>query len=138
MTVRLIIDGVQMAEMMSGVNGLVMKHLMNRATVVQLAARTQARGSGKGTGRLASSIVKRPGHEGVNPMVMVGAWNCPYAVFVHEGTQPHDIYPKTKKALSFFWPNNPNGAGQAVFAHVHHPGTAPNAFLADQLHLAVD
>ncbi|NUO48732.1 MAG: hypothetical protein HOV80_07740 [Polyangiaceae bacterium] len=46
--------------------------------------------------------------------------------FVIEGTEPHVIEPKRKKALKF------NGAGGIVFARrVNHPGTRPNDFLAD-------
>jgi hypothetical protein len=49
-----------------------------------------------------------------------------YAKFVIEGTRPHDIYPRDKKAL--FWP----GARHPV-THVHHPGTKPNPFLEEAL-----
>ncbi len=46
---------------------------------------------------------------------------APHAIFVHEGTKAHYIFPKNKKAL--FWP----GAGHPV-AWVWHPGTRPNKF----------
>lgn len=45
-----------------------------------------------------------------------------YAVYVHEGTKPHVIKPKTGKAL--FWP----GASHPVRS-VKHPGTKPNRFM---------
>lgn len=45
-----------------------------------------------------------------------------YAVYVHQGTGPHDIYPKAGKAL--YWP----GAAHPV-RMVHHPGTRANPFL---------
>ena len=56
----------------------------------------------------------------------VGA-NKSYAYFVHQGTHPHDIYPKNKQALAFFWPKA--FFGYAVFAHVRHPGTRPQPWL---------
>ncbi len=44
-----------------------------------------------------------------------------HARYVHEGTRPHVILPRKKKAL--FWP----GAGHPV-RKVKHPGTKPNPF----------
>lgn len=49
-----------------------------------------------------------------------------YAIYVHEGTRPHDIYPKSGKAL--FWP----GAAHPVSV-VHHPGSKANPFLQTAL-----
>jgi hypothetical protein len=45
----------------------------------------------------------------------------PYAKWVLEGTAPHEIRPREKRAL--FWP----GADHPV-AVVNHPGTQPNRF----------
>ena len=137
MTVRLVIDGAVAAEMLRGPNGMVMRDLIDRATRVQLAARSQAKGKGGGSGKLASDITKRVAHEGVDPKIMVGAWNNPYALFVHEGTAQHWIYPHNAKALYFFWPKA-NPAGWVFAKKVHHPGTSPNPYLADQLHLAIE
>lgn len=48
-----------------------------------------------------------------------------YAKFVHEGTRPHDIYPRMMGGVLRF-----EIGGQIVFArHVHHPGTWPQQFL---------
>lgn len=44
-----------------------------------------------------------------------------HASYVHEGTRPHVILPRDKKAL--YWP----GAGHPV-KKVHHPGTKANPF----------
>lgn len=141
MTVRLVIDGAVAAEMLRGPNGMVMRDLVNRATRVQLAARSQAKGK-HGSGRLAADITKRVAHEGVDPKIMVGAWNTPYALFVHEGTAQHWIYPRKTKALHFFWPRggmaSADFGGWVFFKKVHHPGTSPNPYLADQLHLAIE
>jgi hypothetical protein len=49
-----------------------------------------------------------------------------YARYVHEGTRPHTIYPRSKQAL--YW----KGAASPV-ASVNHPGTRPNPFLTDAL-----
>ena len=46
-----------------------------------------------------------------------------YAIYVHEGTRPHDIYPVRKKAL--YW----KGALHPVKV-VHHPGSKANPFMA--------
>jgi hypothetical protein len=153
-------DGAVMAEMLRGPNGMVMRNLVDRATRVQLAARAQVKATTHGSGKLAAGIVKRPMSSGVNPMVQVGAWNIPYAVYVHEGTLPHDITPKNKKALAFMWTGGgfldstvPSGKGavgrqvgkgknarvvNTVLRKVHHPGTRANPYLADNLHLAVE
>lgn len=45
-----------------------------------------------------------------------------YALFVHEGTKPHPIFPKLKQAL--FW----KGARHPV-KRVNHPGTKPNPYM---------
>lgn len=48
----------------------------------------------------------------------------PYGVYVHEGTKPHAIVPREKKALRFV------GRGGIAFAsRVRHPGTEKDAFL---------
>ncbi|MDU3215595.1 MAG: hypothetical protein E6672_07125 [Negativicoccus succinicivorans] len=47
-----------------------------------------------------------------------------YAPFVHQGTKPHTIAPKEKKALRWV------AGGRFVFAKwAHHPGTAADPFL---------
>jgi hypothetical protein len=79
-------------------------------------------GGGKGhPGMLRRSIYARYANfEGeVGPDLAV----TPYAYYVHEGTRPYDIRPKTKKAL--FW----KGASHPVKV-VHHPGIRANPFVA--------
>ena len=50
--------------------------------------------------------------------------SVPYAVMVHEGTEPHVIEPRNKLALR--WAKG----GEFVFAkRVFHPGTKPDQFL---------
>lgn len=51
-----------------------------------------------------------------------------YAMFVHEGSRPHLIRPKSKKALRF------EVDGREVFAkHANHPGTKPRPFLRNAM-----
>ncbi len=68
-------------------------------------------------GRLAGSFAI----DQINPLSWQVYTNVEYALAVHEGTGPHDIYPVHKKAL--YWP----GADHPV-KHVSHPGTAANPF----------
>nr|DAZ15036.1 MAG TPA: Minor capsid protein [Caudoviricetes sp.] len=48
------------------------------------------------------------------------------AVYLHEGTKPHDIRPRMKKVLRF-----PVQGGFAFARRVHHPGTPKDQFLYD-------
>ena len=125
-----ITDGAVMADMLHGPNGMVMRSLIERATRVQLAARRQVQSTTRGTGRLASGIVKRPQSQGVNPLVQVGVWTVPYAIFVHEGTKPHDI----PNAFGY----GPHFGIGGRFDGKFHPGTKPNRFLTDNMALAID
>ncbi len=76
-------------------------------------------------GRLRDSIVKRVGTDGRGVYVRVGTVGVEYAMWVHEGTQPHDIGPRKAKSLVF-----QGRSGAVVFAqHVNHPGNQPNRWL---------
>ena len=69
------------------------------------------------SGKMASSVQKRIEGMGgrVGPRIF-------YAPYVHDGTKPHTILPRNKKAL--WWP----GAAHPV-RRVQHPGTKPNPFV---------
>lgn len=71
------------------------------------------------TGRLLQSFIPSFGR-------LQARWSptVRYAIFVHEGTRPHDIYPVIKRAL--FW----KGAAHPVKV-VHHPGTRAQPFMKD-------
>ena len=45
--------------------------------------------------------LKSSGNVQYGDMSAIVGYNTPYAIFVHEGTRPHDIYPKNKKFLMF-------------------------------------
>lgn len=137
----LVVDGARAAAFLRSPTGPVVRHLIERATVVQSAAKAQAPVK---TGCLRDSIVKRLEVEGDDPIVRIVCDTTPcsptrtsYAYWVHEGTEPHDIVAKNGGMLSFFWQDGPDGPGQYFFRTVHHPGTKPNHFLTDNLPLAV-
>jgi hypothetical protein len=129
-----------MQEMLNSAGGPVARHLMERATRVQVAAIQEAPYK---TGVLKRSIVKR-GIEDVGGRLAIrivadttsaSATRTSYALYVHEGTQPHVII--GKPFLSFMWANGPNGFGRYFFRSVNHPGTPARRFLTNNLYLAV-
>jgi Bacteriophage HK97-gp10, putative tail-component len=81
------------------------------------------------TGTLRASIhvesIVRNG-DGVTAITATGGESSKYAIFVHEGTGPHEIHPSAAQAL--FWP----GAEHPVKV-VHHPGTHPDPYMSDPL-----
>lgn len=58
-----------------------------------------------------------------------------YGIFVHEGTRPHKIFPKFKKALRW----NNAGSNRFVFAKaINHPGAKPDPFLINAVDKTID
>ena len=57
----------------------------------------------------------------------IGARSVPYAIYVEEGTPPHSIDPKLKKAL--WW----EGLAHPV-NHVNHPGATATHFMKESLY----
>jgi len=106
-----------------------------RVTVSRLASRDVARVAREvearakqlapvDTGRLRSSITVRPSLSLRGPSVRVSA-DVSYATYVENGTRPHEIRPRRRKALKF------KVGGRTVFATVvHHPGTKGVHFMA--------
>lgn len=83
-----------------------------------LAARAASGKSGKilqATGKLAASMT--PFHSSNEAGV---GTNRPYAAAMHFGTKPHEIKPRSKKALAF---------GGGVYKRVKHPGTVPRPIM---------
>ena len=70
------------------------------------------------TGALRQSIQSR-----FEPLRGIVEAMAKYAIYVHEGTRPHDIFPKNKMALANV------RKGQFFGKHVKHPGTRPNPFM---------
>lgn len=68
-----------------------------------------------------------------------------YAAPVHEGSKPHDIRPRRRKALRFApgagatLTGRPRRGAQVVFAkRVRHPGNKPNPFMLRGLRNAIE
>lgn len=143
-TVRFVIDGAAMARLTKGPDGLVWQHLERRFKMAfQPAARMQAPFK---TGCLHDSILARPivgDPLGLSLRVVSDTTPCSpsrtaYSLFVHEGTLPHVIKAKNGGVLRFFWEAGPKGPGVYFFRSIQHPGTQPNHFLTDNLHVFVD
>lgn len=80
------------------------------------------------TGQLERSIDVRFNEN--SGIVYIDSQSAPHGPFVHEGTAPHDIFPKNKKALRWV----PQGGGAFQFARVvHHKGTKADPFLYEAL-----
>lgn len=113
-------------------NGPVMHELDRRMARAQAGARSMVRVR---TGRLRASIRRNRGatkrHAYVEVIAGGRARTFHYTMFEHDGTRPHIIRPRRKKALRF------HTAGVVVFAtKVRHPGTRGSRFLERALPLA--
>jgi hypothetical protein len=115
--------------MLRAQNGDVGRFLSTRAQRVQegVVGRIHNR-----TGRLASSVVKRWTVVGSDLGIMILS-DCPYAMFVEEDTDPHDIFPVNAKALRW-----ESGGGVHFATRVHHPGTKGQHMFRDSLPLALE
>lgn len=140
MAVKLVTDGARMAELLRSPFGPVGRHLIARSTLFQMAARAQVAPMRK-SGCLEDTIVKRVEENpltGFQIRIVSDTTPCSpsrtsYSMLVHEGTQPHVIEARNGGALSFWWANGPDGAGQYFMKRVQHPGTRPVHFFTDNL-----
>jgi hypothetical protein len=98
----------------------------------------------RNTGALAGSIEGRvvagvnAGRGGATTVAMgrvtAGDESAPYAVYVHEGTRPHEITPRQSPVLAF--PSR--SSGMTVFTtRVNHPGTRADPFLWNALRASI-
>lgn len=69
-----------------------------------------------------SGYLRNNVHRNFKPLYGEFGYKAKYAVWVHDGTSPYTIYPRTKMAL--FW----KGAAHPV-KRVNHPGIRANPFL---------
>jgi hypothetical protein len=150
--VRVTWDNAALAALERSRGREVVRDLIRRGTAVQQGARRQIRLGHVGVGGQAARrgrinlrdtvhvrLVNGGNYRGFlgksepsEPVVIVGSED-PIAYLHHEGTRPHVIVPRTAPML-VFWSNR---AGRVVYARkVLHPGTRPNRFLTDNLHLA--
>lgn len=94
------------------------------AREVQMIARAKHRFRSSQKAKLEKSVDYKVDKVEMNATVELNESDAPYALWVHDGTRPHLILPRAKKALR--WVKN----GKFVFAKkVWHPGTKPDPFL---------
>lgn len=143
MPVRVTLDEAGIRALLTSPQGEVGRDLLRRARKVQAEA---VRLAPVDRGTLRASITQEIQTEGGRLVARVGT-NVNYAVFVHEGTRPHIIRPRSKKVLSFVWPNAPAAVAagrkkgksrgksgpRVAFRFVHHPGTRARPFLRQAL-----
>lgn len=147
-------DNAALAELERTRTRVIVRDLLRRGNRVQEAARRQVRMGHIGVGGRAAKggrlnlrdtihvrLVQGPNYKdflGQNapslPTVIVGS-DSPIALLHHEGTRPHVIVPRNAQYLVFF----SQRAGRVIWARrVMHPGTKPNKYLTDNLHLAIE
>ena len=134
---RLVLDGAEIADLLHGPNGPVGRHVIERATVVQNAAKMQLEREGHvRTGVLRDNINKRledvDGEFGVRIIASTKSSSptqTEYAGIIHEGSEPHDI------PNAFGW--GPNFGIGGRFDGKFHPGFVGCKYLTDNLYLAV-
>ena len=100
----------------AAVNGKINQLTSGIVDVLQLWISNEAP---RKTGKLKASVQKQT--FGSRGLVFVSKAIAPHAFFVLEGTRPHKIVAKHKKAL--------NVPGFGVFKSVQHPGTKANPFV---------
>jgi hypothetical protein len=106
--------------------GMVWNNMERRVRRVEAEAIRRAPGGMKARIR---AQVRRTGTGDFQGVIKV---DHPAAIYVLNGTRPHRIVPRTKKALRF------TVGGQVVFATVvHHPGNKQNNFLKEALRAAL-
>lgn len=131
---KLVIDGKVLADILRSPAGPVGRHLIERGTAVQARAK-QILAPHRKSGCLEDSLVKRMETNGVELALRLVSDTTPcsptrqsYSLAFHNGSAPHDIYPRNAQALAFPWQG-----GVGIFAHVHHPGFAGVPFLTEAL-----
>lgn len=123
MTVEVTIDPGRVARTLLLRNGVVARRLAERTDRVARIAEREAPG---GMGRFISWKVES-GSTGLRGVIIC---DHPATRFVLDGTRPHIIRPRRKRALRF------EVGGREVFAaYVRHPGTRANNILARALRM---
>jgi len=126
MAVKVIWNKPAIDNMLNNPTGEVGRWLSAQGTKFVAAARAQV---GKRTGFLAGSIHMRHSRGARHQELRIGS-TLSYALAHHEGTKPHVIMAKNGGALRF------TSGTRIVYARaVRHPGTKPNKYLADNLHI---
>ena len=110
----------------------------------KLVAQRATRKAPRDTGRLKRSIHEgKPYNTGRTAMAIDVGTNVEYAR-IQEFGDPNElvIYPKTKQALAFNWPNAPAGltpskSGKYVFTHVTRPPVKAQPYLRPALNESI-
>jgi hypothetical protein len=130
MAANVVMNPVALAALLRSPSGPVYRRGLEDANLVKREAQRRCPvgkatpGRGRSPGTLRDSIVVRV-REG--PVFEVGSAD-PVALWVHEGTEPHQIV--GNPLLVFHWAK----LGKVVaFRQVNHPGTKPNRFLVEAL-----
>jgi hypothetical protein len=141
MSARFHADNAALQRFINAGHGPIVNDLVRRGDLVKTAAQHQIRhghvyaglrGSGGGARQgLADTIHGRLDVTNKGAVYSVGSDLAPLAIIHHEGSRPHQIMPRRAVILRFMRPQ-----GGIVFAQrVRHPGTRPNRYLTDNLHL---
>lgn len=135
MAARIVLRGPELAALLTGTSGPVVRDLIVRAErvkteMVRLAPRSDKQGP-----HMADHILKRIKKEGAKTVAEVGVFApsdiATRAFYVTKGTPPHRIPRSGFKLLVF------DVGGETVFTmYVNHPGTKPNAFMVKALEKA--
>lgn len=107
------------------------RNLDKRASRVQMGMRFRVRVR---SGKLISTIRKNPGMNASTQYVdiLAGGRGAPYVMIEHDGSRPHIIRARRRKALRI-----PVGGGRVIFRRqVRHPGTVGTHFMTRSLPLA--
>ncbi len=131
--VKLITDGAKLDQLLRSPAGPTGLFLIGQATRFQVAARATL-APHRDTGCLEDGIVKRLEESGGAIAVRVLTDTVPcsptrtaYGLYVHDGTDPHEIRPKQAGGVLAF-----QVGGETVFARsVQHPGTKAVRFFTD-------
>jgi hypothetical protein len=126
---RVQITQAQLESVVSGPRGLATAYVRRITRQIENRARLYAPVN---TGNLRSSITSVVTSRGLTVSGVVGT-PLEYAVYVHEGTRPHEITPRTPGG-TLTWKAGPgsgeNRPGPRVYARrTFHPGTRANPFL---------
>lgn len=126
---RVVVTEATLQAQLTGPRGLATAHVRRITRQIENRARLYAPVN---TGNLRNSITSAVVSRGLTVSGTVGA-TVPYAVYVHEGTRPHQIVPK-RPGYPLTWKTGPgsgeNRPGPRLYAmRTFHPGTKPRPFL---------
>ena len=117
----------EIERLLHSTSGTVGRHIDLLGKLVVIAAKGQV---GTRTGALKASIHSRVDRGLHGPEAKIGS-ALKYALLHHQGTKPHLILPKRPGGMLRF-----SSGGRMIYTRkVMHPGTRPNHYLTDSLHV---